>query len=65
MDMSVHSNVKSFLRKNSSYIGIISMESILQSFWFYCNDLHGVSDMILEEALKQKNKEKQNENHDE
>lgn len=56
--MSAETNAKSFCRKNNSYFGKASMAAILKSFWFYCEGLHKVSDMILEESLKQEEENK-------
>jgi hypothetical protein len=56
--MSAEINAKSFCRKYNSYFGKVEMESILKSFWFYCEGLHKVSDMILEDALKREEENK-------
>lgn len=56
--MSLHIDTKSFLRKNSSYFNNVPLESILKSFWYYCNGNHNVSDLILKISLEQAEKNK-------
>lgn len=62
--MSAETDAKSFCRKYNLYFGKVAMESVLKAFWFYCEGLHHVSDIILKESLQreEENKRKMEEN---
>ncbi len=53
--MSVHGDVKSFLRKYNQYIGKVLIEILLESFAFYCKGLFIISDTILKNSLNEMN----------